>query len=103
MAVKAFKLLSGEELAGDITEEDNEAFTLDKARQLGLVQIPVPGMPEPQVVPQFVPWLLGNPGGTDLVLRKNAVAAGPYELPAALEKLYLEQTSGLDLSTRIKT
>jgi hypothetical protein len=103
MAVKAFKLLSGEELAGEVTDEDSETFTLDKARQLGLVQIPVPGMPEPQVVPQFVPWLLGNPEGKDLPLRKSAVTSGPYELPAPLEKLYLEQTSGLDLSTRIKT
>ncbi len=101
MAVKAFKLLNGEEIAGDVTDEDNETFTLDKTRQLGLVQLPVPGMPEPQIVPQFVPWLLGNPEGTNLTLRKTSIVAGPSELPSALEKLYLEQTSTLDLSTRL--
>ena len=101
MAVKSFKLLSGEEIVGDVTDEDNETYTLDKARQLGLVQIPVPGHAEPQVVPQFVPWLLGNPEGRDLPLRKSCISSGPSELPDALEKLYLEQTSGLDLSTRL--
>lgn len=101
MAVRTFKLINGEEITGEVTDEDNETFTLDKARQLGLVQLPIPGHPEPQVVPQFVPWLLGNPEGKNLTIRKTSIAAGPSELPDALEKLYLEQTSGLDLSTRL--
>ena len=101
MGIKAFKLISGEEVAGELVDEDNTTYTLSKARQLGLVQIPVPGHPEPQVVPQFVPRLLSNPEGKDLPLRKTCVAAGPHDLPDPREKLYLEQTSGLDLSTRL--
>jgi hypothetical protein len=103
MTVKAFKLLSGEEIAGEITEETSEHYILDKARQLGLVQIPIPGNPEPQLLPQFVPWLLSNPEGKSLKISKTAVASGPMELASALERLYLDQTSALDLSTKIKT
>ena len=103
MTVRAFKLLSGEEIAGELIEETSEHYILNKARQLGLVQVPIPGNPEPQVVPQFVPWLLCNPEGKDLKVSKTAVSAGPIELVDALEKLYMQQTSNIDLTTKIRT
>ena len=100
--IKAFKLISGEELAGEVLAESATEFHLTKVRQLGLVQIQVPGQSEPQLIPQFVPWLLSNPEGKDIRLYRTAISALPGELPDALEKLYIEQTSGLDLSTKIK-
>jgi len=100
--IKAFKLVSGEELAGELLSETDEYYELTKLRQLGLVQIPVAGSPEPQVVPQFVPWLLGNSEGKNIKLFKTAISAGPLELVGPLEKLFVEQTSGIDLSTSIK-
>jgi hypothetical protein len=103
MAIKAFKLITGEEIVGDVTAEDDKTYTLDKARQLGLVQIPIPGHEEPQVIPSYVPWLLSNQEGKDLPLQKAAISAGPMDLPLSLEKLYGEQTSGLDLTTKLPT
>ncbi len=100
--IKEFKLISGEELAGELLSETTEWYHLTKVRQLGLVQIPVPGQSEPQLIPQFVPWLLGNPEGKDIKLSKTAIAAGPMELASPLEKLYTEQTSGIDLHSTIK-
>ena len=100
MKIKSFKLITGEEVVGNVVEEGADFFQIEKIRQLGLAQVEVPGEAQPRLIPHFVPWILTNADGK-IKLNKNNVMADVDNLPAELEALYLQQTTGLDLSSKL--
>ena len=83
------KLLSGEEL---LAKKESEGF-YDKPRMLHMVQT------QDGVRAGLVPWLLSNPDA-EVKISQHAIVA-ELVCPSDLESSYLQQTSRLDLSTKL--
>jgi hypothetical protein len=100
--IKAFKLVTGEEVVGELK---STALTDSKSKEDYLV-----GRPNvlrfQQVGPNqlgltFVPWILSNPDIEEVTLSHTSVIA-ITDLSEQVERNYLEQTSGIDLASGFK-
>jgi hypothetical protein len=92
--VQVFKLITGEEVISRISEkkESETTITLVKPRVVAIG----PG-PNGQMSITLIPMLASNPDG-DLELERSAIVGRPTgDVEKALEKGYLEQTTGLAL------
>lgn len=88
-----FKALNGEEIIARLIEEDDKIVLIEKPRLLVAQQGKQPG----QMQIGLVPWYLGSPDGT-VEVRQEHIFSRLKLVPPELEKGYLQQTSGIDLS-----
>jgi hypothetical protein len=113
--VMAFKTIGGEEIVAEVLSEviqDTKMLfgtAVDSKSQAEVIayiikrphvlrfQPVAPG----QLGLAFVPWTLSNPELMQLTLPCKSLAVDPYEPANSVAKQYLEQTSGLDLSSRL--
>lgn len=88
-----FKALNGEEVIARLIEEVDGIVTVEKPRLLVAQRGKEPG----QMTIGLVPWYLGSPDGT-IDIREEHIFSRLRLVPPELEKGYLQQTSGIDLS-----
>lgn len=88
-----FKAINDQEIIARLIEETDEHYTIEKARVLATQ----PGNQPGQLTVGLVPWFMGDPDGT-VDVSKAHVFARLHSAPKELEKGYLAQTSGIDLS-----
>jgi len=100
MKINSFKMITGEEIVAEVMEEGADFIKVKKPRQLGLAQVQVPGEEGPRLIPHYVPWLLTNANGEMDIIKGNILARVP-SIPSEYEALYLQETTGLDLSSKL--
>lgn len=94
MKIKVYKFIDGSEVIAKELSESVNAFTLAKLRVI-------------QVMPHesgrmgvgLMPWLIAAPD-SDVTISKTQVMAD-IEVSSEIEGLYLQQTSSLDLTSRM--
>lgn len=92
--VKAFRLVSGEEILGKVVAETDDVYVLEDVRALH-------AQPGPQGMQiGLIPYMLSNPELKSFTLRRSAVI-GVTEPTAELENGYLQQTSGIAIATSV--
>lgn len=93
--VIVYKLNTGEEIIGTLTEDDRENSEVIIGRPRQLAMTPVS---QGQVGLSLLPWLASAPD-EDVVLRRDAIVGRPIRVPKQLEDAYLQSTSGIQLAT----
>lgn len=91
MTVKVYKFVDGSEvIAREVSSQDIE-ITLSKPR---VIQI----MPHEsgRMGVGLIPWMIAAPE-SDITIKSNHIMAS-NEVSVDIEKMYLQQTSGIDLS-----
>lgn len=88
MDIKAFKLITGEEIIGKVGEESNDTIKLDDVRTMFLSQ----GKDGLHV--ELIPFLISNKDAT-VEIEKTHIVASPMTINPDLEKQYLQITSSL--------
>lgn len=95
-SIKSFKLVGGDEIVAEIVRT-----ALGTAAQNWVIKRPLAikfqPMGQGQIGLALVPWALSNPTIDELHLPEKAVIA-QYEPSATVERQYLQQTSGIELS-----
>ena len=86
--VKAFKLISGEEILCKAEPHDEKSFVISDARMLMFGQ---------GGQPQMIPYMMLS-HGRDVILRKDAIMSEVKTLDPEMEKKYLSDTSGIALA-----
>lgn len=98
--VKAFKLISGEEIICRIqqeaTEENGMLWMIERPMLLALV--PHPQDQNQGMLMPVAPWIFLAPSDAILPLSPNLIVADIPVVPPHLEKQYLEMTSGIALA-----
>lgn len=95
MNIGVFKLVTGEEVIAKF-DPALETYSLSNPRVLTPVQTG-----QGQFAIALVPWFVGIPDAKNITIRKADVIAHIPSVPKALEDNYLQQTSGLDLTSRM--
>ena len=97
--IKAFKLITGEEIVSNVTHHNEEKgeYVLDKPRTIMMT----PGK-DNQLHLSLVPWMVcaQDPSGKseiDSILYQSAIIGATKEVPAVLEKGYLQNVSTIQL------
>lgn len=91
--IVVLKVSTGEEIVGRLAEKSDEQMMLEKVRSLVMVPGPNPG----EVGVQLIPFMTSNVDGKLGISISHIVATSAAE--DNLERMYLQQTSGIDLST----
>ena len=86
--VKAYKLVSGEEILCKVQPHDDASFVITDARML---------MFGANGQPQMIPYMMLS-HGRDVILRKDAIMSEVKSLDPDMEKKYLADTSGIALA-----
>ena len=89
--VMVFKLISGEEILANLVDTSDNYITLSKPRVLQIMQ----GRDGPSAA--IVPWVITMPDAV-ITVYKNCIAA-QCTASSDVERSYLSQTSGIDLSS----
>lgn len=102
MSTMVYKLVDGSEvIAGSGLSElrevigDYSKVTLTKPRVLQVSQDPRTG----QIAAGLMPWLLSDPDASVDINHSHIMTCVPA--PSDLERNYLQQTSGLDLTSKL--
>lgn len=90
--VAVFKISTGEEVIGRVGEQSDTQLVLSKPRTM----IMVPGQQQGEIGLQLLPFLAANPDG-DIAISLSQIVA-TTSAGEALERMYLQNTSPLDLS-----
>ena len=90
--VKAFKVVSGEEVLGRIVEDKTDSYIVKSPRAI-MIQ---PG-PNGQVGITLIPLFASSQDG-EIEIKKSHIIGEASKVSADLEKGYLEQTSGIALA-----
>ena len=91
--VKVFKLVSGEEIVTKTSNFSEDGhITIEKPRVMMLTQVPG----TTQVSVHMMPFCVGSPDGT-LILEQSKIVATLKNIPAELEKAYIQNTSSIEL------
>ena len=106
--IMSFKIVGGEELVAEVVREvtngsvlsstpaEVTAYVLKRPNVLRFQPV-APG----QLGLAFVPWTLSNPDILEITLPAKSLIADPFEPAHRVEQQYLEQTSGIDLSSKM--
>ena len=106
--ILSFKTIGGEELVAEVVSEVTSGIFGDSVKPIinGYVlkrphvlrfQPVAPG----QLGLPFVPWTLSNPDISEITLPAKSLIAEPFAPAHRVEQQYLEQTSGIDLSSKM--
>ena len=106
--ILSFKTIGGEELVAEVVREVTgglfgsaeptiTAYVLKRPHVLRFQPV-APG----QLGLAFVPWTLSNPDLNEITLPTKSLIADPFAPAHRVEQQYLEQTSGIDLSTKVQ-
>jgi hypothetical protein len=106
--ILSFKTIGGEELVAEVVREVTGGGILtDAAAPVTAYVLKRPHVLRFQPVGPgqlglaFVPWTLSNPDISEITLPVKSLIAEPFEPAHRVEQQYLEQTSGIDLSSRV--
>ena len=108
--ILSFKTISGDEIVAEVVREVPTGNILAEGSGASTVAAYVLKRPhvlrfQPVAPGQlglaFVPWTLSNPDITEITLSVKSLIAEPFVPASNVEKQYLEQTSGIDLSSRV--
>lgn len=108
--ILSFKTIGGEELVAEVVREITNGGILTEGAGASTIVAYVLKRPhvlrfQPvgpgQLGLAFVPWTLSNPDAVEITLPVKSLIADPFEPAHRVEQQYLEQTSGIDLSTRV--
>lgn len=106
--ILSFKTIGGEELVAEVVREVTGGGILtDTAAPVTAYVLKRPHVLRFQPVGPgqlglaFVPWTLSNPDISEITLPAKSLIADPFEPAHRVEQQYLEQTSGIDLSSRV--
>lgn len=91
MEIKAFKLISGEEIIARVEGETNTVFKLTRPM---LVHISAGHDGSPQI--GLMPYVISNQD-VDVILSKHAISVEIGSINVVLEKKYTEVTSPINL------
>lgn len=104
--IMSFKTVGGEEIVAEVVREVNNgvfgsdvstvAYVLKRPHVLRFQPV-APG----QLGLAFVPWTLSNPDILEITLPVKSLVADPFEPAHRVAQQYLEQTSGIDLSSKM--
>lgn len=109
MSVRSFKLVSGEEIVGDVvsTKSGNQILTESSTTYAGGVTsysvkrphvLQFQQMGPGQVGLAFVPWTLSNPAIDEIEIPTSAILVS-FDPAPQVERQYLEQTSGIAIAS----
>ena len=87
MSIKCFKLISGEDIIGNITVLTEDEFQVEKPLQIALTEAGYATIP-------FMPFLAGP-----LKVRLCAMVVEPQDVSKKTEDSYISQTSGIQIVT----
>lgn len=95
--LKAFKLVTGEEIIGSVVSTDDDTITLEQARTIMITPTA-----DGRMNLSLVPWMVSAQDpttGTEklAILHTRSVVGTPSDVPLALEKGYLQNTSTIQL------
>lgn len=97
MPVTVIKLVTGEELIAHVSQRDLEAGLQTDYILLGKPRIVAITQHQGEVMMQLIPFIKCNPEG-DFKCYTQGIAGKLFgDVPAHIEKAYLEQTSGIQL------
>jgi hypothetical protein len=91
--IKVFKLSTGEEMIANVIDDQTESVTVSSPRTMQLHQTPQ------GISAGLVPWFLTNPDADAQLMKSHIIAS--IDCPADVEQSYRQQTSKLDLTSRI--
>jgi len=93
--IYAYKLLSGEEIIGRLVSSSPEGtITLSHIRMISMVP-----NNKGQVGVALVPYMVSGGVDGDFMLFSSAVAGAPSKIDETIEKMYMQQTTGIALGT----
>jgi len=97
--VRAFKLITGEEVIAHTTQSQDE-HTPDSKYTLRQPQIVVIGAhPKTgQLMNQLVPYLASNPEDGSITIKETAILGEVSNVPEQLYKAYLQHTSKIQIA-----
>jgi len=91
--IRLFKLINGEEIIGTVLEANNtDHYVIEKVRTF------MPHQTERGTALVLVHWIQFAQDN-EIELNRSAVAASPKKLPIELERVYQQETSGIQLAT----
>lgn len=93
--VVIIKSIAGDEIIASIVSDGTHSLTISKPRVVTIMQ-----GPNGQPSAGLIPWIIVAPD-VDVTIERTALAAHPIDAPMDVEKMYLMQTSSLDLSGKI--
>jgi len=95
--VLSFKLASGEEIIARHVREEPKHMVVSKPRVVIVQQTG----PKTLGIVGLVPWMITSPDG-DIRVRIDSIVGEPdTDLAKNIEDAYLQETSGIDLSSKI--
>ena len=93
MNIKVFKLISAEEVVGEVTKNEDDYLMVRKPRVLAMVPAG-----NGQVGAQLMPYVISAPDD-EIKLYKAGIVGEVQHTPIGLEKGYIENTSSIQLAT----
>lgn len=94
--IKAFKLISGEEVLGKVIGEGSDHVVLEDALALH-------AQPGPQGMQiGLIPFMMSNTTAREIQFERSAIVCST-EPSKELQDGYLQQTSSIDLTTKLPT
>jgi len=97
--LRAFKIVTGEEIIAELLGDKADYYEISKPRQLGLIQAQGPDG-QPTLVPHLVPWVVCNPDGNFHLMKGRVILFIP-SIPKALGDMYLKDVTGIELASGI--
>ena len=91
--IKVFKLSTGEEMIAGVVSESSSETVVSSPRTMQMMQTPH------GISAGLVPWMLTSPDA-EVAVKTNHIVAS-IDCPADVEQSYRQQTSKLDLTSRI--
>ena len=110
--ILSFKTVGGEELVAEVLREVTATPNLLLGSAASSSEVVAYVLKRPHVLRVqpigpgqmglvFVPWTLSNPELNELTLPVKSLIAEPFEPATNVYNQYLEQTSGIDLSSKL--
>lgn len=93
MDIRAFKIVTGEEVIAELLGEKADFYEISKPRQLGLIQKQTPAG-EDALVPHLVPWVVTQPNGNFHLMKSKVILFIP-NIPRVLGDMYVNDVTGL--------
>jgi len=89
--ITAYKLITGEEIIGELVEENEETFILGKVHKMSYTNSPE------GLAYTMIPYMLSNVHAELEFLQNDVITS--VEVDQDIEKTFLKETTGLDIAT----
>jgi hypothetical protein len=97
--LRAFKIVTGEEIIAELLGDKADHYEISRPRQLGLIQAQAPDG-SPSLIPHLVPWIVCNPDGNFQLMKSKVILYVP-NIPKGLGNMYIQDVTGIQSASGI--